>query len=227
MKQRILLLVAAALSICCVTMRAAAEDNQGAEPLVPLTLKLPSPVFAGTPKSAPPGVRIEPASAKSPPPLMIPRDANNIAIGAKITSSDKHVTGALLSKLTDGDKEGEEDSIVQLRKGLQWVQFDLRKPCEVFAIAVWHAHDQAKIFRSVIVQVADDQDFTENVRTVFNNDTDNTSGLGVGQDRQYFETFRGKVFDANRSRARYIRLYSNGSTDSVLNEYTEVEIYGR
>jgi hypothetical protein len=193
---------------------------------VPLKLKLPAPVFAGTPKEAPQGVTVDPASTR-PAVIMVPRDAQNIAPKARLTSSDKNATADMLAKITDGDKEAQEDSIVLLRKGLQWIQFDFGRGEEIFAVAIWHAHDTAKIYRSVIVQAADDPDFTENVRTLFNNDTDNTSGLGAGTDRQYFETFRGKTIDAKGTRARYVRLYSHGSTESSLNEYTEVEIYGR
>jgi hypothetical protein len=189
-------------------------------------LKLPAPVFAGTPKEAPQGVTVDPASTR-PAVIMVPRDARNIAPKARLTSSDKNATADMLAKITDGDKEAQEDSIVLLRKGLQWIQFDFGRGEEIFAVAIWHAHDTAKIYRSVIVQAADDPDFTENVRTLFNNDTDNTSGLGAGTDRQYFETFRGKTIDARGTRARYVRLYSHGSTESTLNEYTEVEIYGR
>jgi hypothetical protein len=158
---------------------------------------------------------------------MIPSDARNIAPGKKITSSDKNATAAALAKIADGDKEADEQSIVLLHKGLQWVQFDLGGVRQIFAIAIWHAHDTPKIYRSVIVQTADDEDFTQNVRTLFNNDRDNASGLGVGPDRQYFETNRGKIIDAKGVRGRYVRLYSHGSTDSALNEYTEVEIYAR
>jgi hypothetical protein len=193
---------------------------------VPLKLKLPAPVFAGTPKQAPQGVIVDPPSTKSPV-IMVPRDTPNIAPKARLASSDKSATTAMLAKITDGDKEAEEDSVVLLRKGLQWIQFDFGRSEEIFAIAIWHAHDTAKIYRSVIVQVADDKDFTENVRTLFNNDADNSSGLGAGTDRQYFETFQGKTIDAKGTRARYVRLYSHGSTDSAMNEYTEVEIYGR
>jgi hypothetical protein len=193
---------------------------------VPLKLKLPAAAFAGTPKQAPPGVNVDPASTK-PPVVLAPRDARNIAPQARLTTSDKNATTALLAKITDGDKEAQEDSVVLLRKGLQWIQFDFGRSEEIFAIAIWHAHDTAKIYRCVIVQAADDKDFTENVRTLFNNDADNSAGLGAGTDRQYFETFQGKTIDARGIRARYVRLYSHGSTDSALNEYTEVEIYGR
>jgi len=75
--------------------------------------------------------------------------------------------------------------------------------------------------------VADDQDFIQNVKTIFNNDQDNTSGLGVGTDREYFETQFGKTIDAKGAKGRYVRFYSKGSTESALNEYTEMEIYGR
>jgi hypothetical protein len=204
-----------------------ADDGLKTNEWVPLKLKLPAPVFAGTPKEAPAGSNVEPLSTNPPPPLLVPADARNLAPGKKITSSDRNVVGTDLAKITDGDKEAGENSVVLLRKGLQWVQFDLGAPRQIFAIAIWHAHDTAKIYRSVIVQVADDPDFTENVRTLFNNDNDNSSGLGAGTDRQYFESFRGKVIAAKGVLARFIRLYSHGSTDSALNEYTEVEIYGR
>lgn len=206
-----------------------ADENKTATPtdLVPLVLKLPAPVFSGTPKAAPPETSVEVAPAKPGPPLQIPRDAINIAPKAKISASDKNATRADLAKITDGNKEAEGDDIVLLHRGIQWVQFDFGKKQEIYAIAIWHAHDTAKIYRAVIAQVADDEDFTENVRTLFNNDRDNSAGLGAGTDRQYFETFQGKLINAKGARARYVRLYSNGSTEGALNEYTEVEIYGR
>ena len=129
--------------------------------------------------------------------------------------------------MTDGDKEAEESSILLLHKGLQWVQFDLGGPHEIYAMAIWHAFDTPKIYHSVIVQLADDADFTDNVRTLFNNDRENSAGLGIGVDRQYFESNRGKIIDAKGARARFVRLYSNGNSDSRMNEYTEVEIYAR
>ena len=37
----------------------------------------------------------------------------------------------------------------------------------------------------------------------------------------------GKLVDARGSRARYVRLYSNGSNANELNHYIEVEVFGR
>jgi hypothetical protein len=59
------------------------------------------------------------------------------------------------------------------------------------------------------------------------NDSDNTSGRGVGANREYFETYEGKLIKAAGIKARCIRFYSNGSTESALDEYTEIEVYGR
>ena len=39
--------------------------------------------------------------------------------------------------------------------------------------------------------------------------------------------FEGKLIDAKGARARFLRFYSKGSTESALNEYTEIEVYGR
>jgi len=209
------------LASLCFVQIAAAED------LVPLKLKLPAPAFVGTPPDAPKGANIEPLSKLPRPPLLVPADVKNLAPASKISCSDTNATAAALAKITDGDKEANDTSIVLLRKGPQFVQFDLGSPQELFALVIWHAHDQAKVYRGVVAQVADDPAFEKDVQTLFNNDVENVCGRGVGTSRQYFETNEGKLIDAKGVKARYVRLYSKGSTDSALNEYTEVEIYGR
>jgi len=107
------------------------------------------------------------------------------------------------------------------------VTIDLEEPCEIYAILLWHWHMQARVYFDVVVQIADDADFITNVRTVFNNDIDNSAGLGVGSDRHYVETHEGKLIDVKGRRARYVRLYSNGNQANELNHYTEVEVWGR
>jgi len=195
--------------------------------MVPLILDLPAPAFKGTPKDMRLGPNVEPLSDKPRAPMMVPPGLKNLAPSSKLTSSDQNATPAILTKLTDGDKGASDQSIIFLRKGTQWVQMDLGSPSEIFALVIWHAHNTAKVYHNIIVQVADDADFIENVRMVFNNDSQNTSGFGVGTDREYFETYEGKLINAKGVEARYIRFYSKGSTESALNEYTEIEVYGR
>ena len=207
----------------------APKDNPAASTagMVPLDIKLPAPAFKGTPKDLQVGPNVEPVSDKPRAPMMVPPGLKNIAPGSKVTSSDKNVTAENLAKLTDGDKEASDQSIIFIHKGTQWIQMDFGSPQEIFAVVIWHAHNMAKVYHDVIVQVADDADFIDNVRTVFNNDSDNSSGLGVGTDREYFETYEGKLINAKGVKARYIRFYSKGSTESALNEYTELEVFGR
>src|SRR6266481_8035950 len=195
--------------------------------LVPLVVKLPPPAFKGTPKDIQLSSYVEPLSDKPRPPMMVPPGLKNLASGAKLTSSDANATPETLAKITDGDKEASDQSIIFLRKGTQYIQMDLGAPSELFAIVIWHAHNSAKVYHDVIVQVADDAEFTKNMRIIFNNDQDNSSKLGVGTDREFFETNEGKLINAKGEKAQFIRFYSKGSTESALNEYTEIEVYGR
>ena len=83
-----------------------------------------------------------------------------------------------LAMLTDGDKEAEEGSYIILGPGKQHVTVDLGAMHEIYAVLFWHFHKTPRVYFDVVVQIADDQDFTRNVRTLFNNDHDNTSSLG-------------------------------------------------
>ena len=203
------------------------QTVRSADALVPLDLKLPPPAFKGTPKDIQLSSYVEPLSDKPRPPMLVPPGLKNIAPGKKLTCSDKNAGSDVLEKLTDGDKEPADQSIVLLRKGTQYVQMDLGAPHEVFAIVIWHAHNSPKVYHDVIVQASDDPDFVQKASTIFNNDQDNSSGLGAGTDREYFETFEGKLINAQGAKARYLRFYSKGSTESAMNEYTEIEVYGR
>jgi len=131
-----------------------------------------------------------------------------------------------LGQVTDGDKEFGDGSYVELGPGLQWVQIDLGHECAVYAVLFWHRFNWPYIYHDVIVRVSNDKDFRTGVRTLFNNDDDNSAGLGVGGDTTYCESYEGELLDAKGIRARYIRLYSNGSTSNQCNCYTEVEVWG-
>jgi len=194
---------------------------------VPLQLNLPAAAFKVIPKDLPIGPDVEPLLDRPRPLMWVPPGLFNLAPHATLASSDRNANPETLAKITDGDQSASEQSIIFLRKGLQWVQMDFASPHEVFAVVIWHAHNAAKIYHDVIVQVADDPDFTENVHTIFNNDRNNTSGLGSGRDREYVETHEGKLINAGGVKGRSIRFYSKGSTESALNEYTEIEVYGR
>ena len=193
--------------------------------LVPLELKLPRPAFKGTPAHVPPGTNLEPPRKGPRPPLLVPPGVKNIALGKPVTSSDREPIIGSVKLVTDGDSEAKEGSYVELGPGLQWVQIDLKQKYGIYAILVWHYHASARVYHDVVVQVADDPDFIENVRTVYSNDHDNSSGLGLGSEKEYWDTYEGRLLEAKGVVARYTRLYSKGNTADDQNHYTEVEVY--
>jgi hypothetical protein len=195
--------------------------------LVELELKLPKPAFKGTPTNAPPGIKLEAVRKGPRPALLVPAGLTNLALGKAVTASDMEPIIGTLKLITDGGKEAGEGSFVELGPKKQWVQIDLQEPAEIYAVLVWHYHGNARVYHGVAVQVADDAAFKTNVRTLFNNDHANALGLGAGTDLQYWETYEGKLIDAQGAKARYVRLWSNGSTSDDQNHYTEVEVWGR
>ncbi len=203
------------------------SNISNAEPLVPLDIKLPAEAFVGTPSNTPEDTTVEKPSGKPRPPLMVPAGVVNLALHKPVTTGDTNQLPENLAKVTDGQKEAGEDNVLLLHKGAQWVQIDLGSPSEIYAIVIWHGHDEPKVYHGVAAQVADDAAFTQNVRTLFNNDHKNLDNLGVGTDREYFESHEGKLVEGKGTIARYVRVWSHGSTVSRLNEYTEVEVYGR
>lgn len=206
--------------------KSAKASDQAGKNLVPLKLKLPKPAFKGTPKHVPPGTNLEKPRKGPRRDFLAPKGVKNVSEGKKVTSSDMEPIIGELELVTDGDKEANEGCYVELGPGLQWVQIDLKKKFKLHAILLWHFHANAQVYHDVVIQVADDADFITNVRTVFSNDHDNSSGLGVGKSKEYWETFEGKLIDAKGVTARYVRLYSNGNTSDDQNHYTEAEIFG-
>jgi hypothetical protein len=206
--------------VLLVATAAVAQDK------VVLKTQLPPPLFVGTP--APLNVpNLEPPTKGKRPDFMVPAGTVNLAKGKKVTSSDSNPNVGTLDMVVDGDKDGNEGSWVELGPGKQWVQIDLAKKADVYAILIWHFHAQARVYRDVVVQVSDDPTFKSGVTTIFNNDFSNEVGAGAGKDLNYIETYQGKLIDAKDAKGRYVRLYSNGNTSNKLNHYIEVEVWGK
>ena len=203
-----------------------AEKSPQSADAVPIDLKLPKPAFKGTPKHVPPGTRLEKPLGKPRPPFLAPPGSTNVAKGKRVSSSDEEPIIGALKLVTDGDKEPTEGAFVELGPGRQHVQIDLGADYKIYAVVFWHYHINARVYHDVVVQVSPDKDFITGVKTLFNNDHDNSSGQGVGDGMEYWETYEGKLVDAGGVEARYVRLYSKGSTADDQNHYTEVEVYG-
>ena len=191
-----------------------------------LRTKLPKPMFVGTEKD----VRV--ANLRKPdfgsrPAFLVPDGTANVALGKPVSSSDEEPIIGELELITDGDKEAADGSYVELGPFRQYVTIDLEAVHEIYAIMLWHYHQEPTVYFDVIAQIAEDPNFIQNAQTIFNNDMDNSAGLGVGRDKHYIETFKGELIDAKGHKARYVRLYSNGNNRNDLNHYIEVEVFGK
>lgn len=149
----------------------------------------------------------------------------NLALGKKITSS---VAFSNMGVINDGVKNNtnaySED--YPNGSGLQWIQFDLGKRYDISEVNIWRYWNDKRTYRDLIVRLSNTSDFTGEVKTVFNNDTNNSAGFGTGTDGEYVETSAGKSISFNEINARYVRVYSGGSTANTNNHFVEVEVMG-
>lgn len=212
------MLLVAALFFCL-------NETARAQNLKPIPLVLPKPMFIGTPENMQ-VPNLEKPLGKARPAFLAPEGAKNVSLNKPVSSTDEEPIIGEIAMITDGDKEAPDGHYVELGPFKQHVTIDLKTPHTIYAAVVWHFHKQARVYLDVIVQVADDKDFVKNVRTIFNNDHDNTSGLGVGKDKNYIETSEGRLIDAKGVVARYVRFYSKGNNNNDLNHYVEIEVHG-
>jgi hypothetical protein len=211
-----------ASSLLLLATSVAAQPPAGKEEL---KLKLPKPMFIGTPTNLK-SPNLEVVTGKSRGPFFVPKGTVLLSGKKKVTSSDPNPVIGDLDMIVDGEKSGGDGYFVELGPGVQWVQVDLGASHPLSAILVWHYHSQARIYHDVIVQASDDPGFKTGVTTIFNNDHDNSSKLGQGKDKEYIEVAEGRLFDPKGAKGRYVRLSSKGNTTNDLNHYVEVEVYG-
>jgi hypothetical protein len=195
--------------------------------LVPLFIRLPPPPVGNTFVKVEANEHLAFPSTRPRPPLMVPPGTTNLAVNRPVMSSDPSPYDGKPDEITAGAAaHGDKNVILVLHRGPEWVQVDLGDKHALYAVAVWHSIWPHKIVHGVVVQVADDAKFTQNVRTVFNDDYKNIVGLGAGEDKEYYETFEGKLIALAGLPARYVRLYSAGSTQGGENTYLAIEVYG-
>ena len=170
--------------------------------------------------SANPGVHIKDFKVNG----TLSSGTTNVALGKTPTTSSAFLNP---SRLTDGNKNTANYMDSTPNSGLQWTQIDLAATYSLNNIKLWHYFGDTRSYHDVIVQISNDPTFTTGVRTVFNNDTNNSAGLGAGTDAEYSETSAGKNISFSPSYARYVRFYTNGSSINSYNHYVEAEVYGQ
>ncbi len=194
-------------------------------PAITIKPEMPKPLFVGTP-----------LPKENPPPNLdtstVPTLEVKVPEGVALLSKGKPVTSNVsapigdLTLATDGDKQGDDGYFVDLMPGKAWIQIDLGESKEIWLLWLWHFHKQNVMFKDVIAQISEDPEFKTST-TVFNNDFDNSAGLGVGPDKSYIETNNGRPIPVNGVKGRYVRFSSNGRDLDDTNQYIEVEVYGK
>ncbi|MCL4852390.1 MAG: hypothetical protein KJZ78_13530 [Bryobacteraceae bacterium] len=216
------------LGVCIAAFAIVVPASVADEPettMAPLPIVLPEPWFEGTPIDYFSDFLEEKVYTPRPQ-FMAPAGAANLAEGKPVSSSCVSPTYGKLTQITDGKKGPQPGDSVELDPGVQWVQIDLGKECAIYAIVVWHQYSRENVYFDVVVKTADDAEFATGVQIIYNNDFDNSAGLGIGKDMEYFESNEGRLIDTKGVQARYIRLYSNGNAVDDRNHYGEVEVYG-
>lgn len=173
-------------------------------------------------------LNLETSPRKPRPPVMVPEGCDTVlSRNCPVSSSDDSLRKEDLQLITDGVKSYASNAFVALKDGPQWVQIDLLEEKEIYAICIWHYLRRINVYRDVICQLSNDMDSAQEVTTIFNNDHNNSSKLGAGSDKEYIDDNTGRLLPAGGKRARYVRLYSNGSAARYNNDYIEVEVFGR
>jgi len=192
---------------------------------VQLETELPAEKVEGSP--APKNIPNLMPRLKKFPKFLVPEGTVLVSKDKKVTSSDDYPILGDFPLVTDGDKEADEGCFLELIDGKQWVQIDLEESTPLYGIIVWHYHAAKRVYHDVIVQVSDDAEFKSGVTTLYNNDYDDSYGLGKGNNQPYIESRYGLLMDGKGAKARYVRLHSRGSSAGDTNQYTEVEVYGK
>ena len=211
------------LASIAVAAGAAAAD------LVAIKFELPDPHSSGTPKEIKSdNLEPDPGPGKYRAPIMVPAgfDKKLTTEDTKVTTSEEAVTGDN-EYVVDGDKTPDATCMLQLPGGLQWVQLDLGAERTVSAVCVWHDQGDDRVYKDVIVQLSNDEKFVKDVVTIFNNDHDNTAKLGKGSDKEYRERNDGRPMAGKMTKARYLRCYSAGSSSEPVNNFIEIEVFGK
>jgi len=162
----------------------------------------------------------------------VPEGTENVALYTHVSSSEKDTVLGDLDQITDGIKKSEVFEIVDLGVGPRWAQVDLGRMREIHAVAIWHFYKNATIYNDVIVQVADDEACARNVRTLFNNDHDNSAGMGKGTDTAFYtrwwgELVSGRDAEGTPVRGRYVRVHTAAGVGGESVRFVEIDVYGK
>lgn len=162
----------------------------------------------------------------------------NAALNKAVTSNGTAGGGAL-SNVTNGNLARGDYALISTSDGPKYVQVDLADSYDIVGVNIrsdWGSDAGSYRYgHDYVVQLAADAAFTTGVTTIFNNDADNTLGLGAGEDPLYIEPADGAGLHIPLETpvaARYVRYWANGhtrvnGTTNAVNTPVEIQAFAK
>lgn len=173
-----------------------------------------------------------PVLAEEPPALTNVAQGKNVSIHGPTSGADRPA-----SWLTDGitvsgkyveiSKDTEQNSTDP-----SYAQIDLGTSYDIAKVEFWNYWDDGRTLVGLVILASEKGTFAEDDRTViFNSDTENFFGFGVGTDASYKSVSAGLSVE-KEARGRYVRVMNNGHDGGTPGQkkhgghYTEIKVYG-
>lgn len=156
----------------------------------------------------------------------------NVSIHGPTSGADRPA-----SWLTDGITES--GKYVEISKDTEqnstdpsYAQIDLGTSYDIAKVEFWNYWDDGRTLVGLVILASEKGTFAEDDRTViFNSDTENFFGFGVGTDASYKSVSAGLSVE-KAARGRYVRVMNNGHDGGTPGQkkqgghYTEIKVYG-
>lgn len=173
-----------------------------------------------------------PVLAEEPPALTNVAQGKNVSIHGPTSGADRPA-----SWLTDGITES--GKYVEISKDTEqsgtdpsYAQIDLGTSYDIAKVEFWNYWDDGRTLVGLVILASEKGTFAEDDRTViFNSDTENFFGFGVGTDASYKSVSAGLSVETD-ARGRYVRVMNNGHDGGTPGQkkhgghYTEIKVYG-
>lgn len=173
-----------------------------------------------------------PVLAEEPPALTNIAQGKNVSIHGPTSGADRPA-----SWLTDGITES--GKYVEISKDTEqnstdpsYAQIDLGTSYDIAKVEFWNYWDDGRTLVGLVILASEKGTFAEDDRTViFNSDTENFFGFGVGTDTSYKSVSAGLSVE-RAARGRYVRVMNNGHDGGTPGQkkhgghYTEIKVYG-
>ena len=173
-----------------------------------------------------------PVLAEEPPALTNIAQGKNVSIHGPTSGADRPASW-LTDGITDSGKYVEiSKDTEQNSTDPSYAQIDLGTSYDIAKVEFWNYWDDGRTLIGLVILASEKGTFAEDDRTViFNSDTENFFGFGVGTDASYKSVSAGLSVE-KAARGRYVRVMNNGHDGGTPGQkkqgghYTEIKVYG-